>query len=476
MDIMNHNILVWNIRGLNNPARGAVVRDIVQEASASIVCLVESKLQAVDQRTISGLLGLCFNTFVALPAHGTVGGIVVAWDSSVVSVPAFRVDFFSVTIEMVFVGGLQWTLTTVYGPMDDQLKTNFLDEPRNIRAACLGPWAVAGDFNLIVDAADKNNDMLNRRMMGRFRRLLNDLELKESSLIGRRYTWSNERQSLTLEKIDRWFSTADWDAGHPDHLLQALSSSISDHCPILMSTNVSFHRKSRFHFQSFWPSIPGFQEAVATGWNTPPPKSDPFFDLFLRLKATANALTKWSQRRVGNVKEQILLANEVIFQLDKAMDSRTLSEAESWLRRELKKKALGLASLQRIIARQKSRISWISEGEANTQFFQSFASHRRRRNHIFCLRNGDDEATSRDDMCAMAGEYFAGILGKPSTHAHSICLDSLHLPPVDASALESPLFEEIIWNTIKSMQPDKAPGPVMLANHQDGVHESCPCL
>ncbi|XP_073355392.1 uncharacterized protein [Aegilops tauschii subsp. strangulata] len=158
---------------------------------------------------------------------------------------------------------LLWTLTTVYWPTDGALKIQFLDELRVIRAACARPWVVAGDFNLIVDAADKSNNLINRRMMGRFCRLLNDLELKEACLIGRRYTWSNERCQPTLKKIDRWFSTADWDAGHPEHLLQALSSSISDHCPLHMVTNVSFHRKSRFHFQSYWPSIPGFHEVVA---------------------------------------------------------------------------------------------------------------------------------------------------------------------------------------------------------------------
>lgn len=65
-------------------------------------------------------------------------------------------------------------MTTVYGPTDDLLKTHFLDELRNMRAACQGPWAVMGDFNLIVKAVDKNNDMIIRRMMGRFCLWLND--------------------------------------------------------------------------------------------------------------------------------------------------------------------------------------------------------------------------------------------------------------------------------------------------------------
>jgi hypothetical protein len=225
---------------------------------------------------------------------------------------------------------------TVYGATQDALKVPFLDELRAVRATFPGCWAVAGDFNPILDAADKNNAMLNRRMMGRFRRLLNDLELKEQALVRRRYTWINERRVPTMEKLDSWFCTVGWDANHPECLLQALSSSMSDHCPIMMSTNVSMHRKSRFHFQSFWPKISGYREAVAVAWFEEEQKQDPFLDLQCWLKATARVLTRWSQRCIGNVKEHILLANEVIFQLDKAMDRRQLMDDEHWLRGQLK--------------------------------------------------------------------------------------------------------------------------------------------
>jgi hypothetical protein len=53
-----------------------------------------------------------------------------------------------------------------------------------IRGA-IGPWLVMGDYNLIIKAEDKNNANLNRAMMGRFRRLINDLGLHDVPLNGR---------------------------------------------------------------------------------------------------------------------------------------------------------------------------------------------------------------------------------------------------------------------------------------------------
>lgn len=53
MNCSNHNVLVWNVRGLNNPSRVAVIRSVVDDANASVVCFVESKLAVVDRFTIS---------------------------------------------------------------------------------------------------------------------------------------------------------------------------------------------------------------------------------------------------------------------------------------------------------------------------------------------------------------------------------------------------------------------------------------
>ena len=73
------------------------------------------------------------------------------------------------------------------------------------------------------------------RLMRKFRQTINDLCLKEATLVGRSYTWSNERATPTLVKLDLWFGTVDCELAHSDNMLASLTSSIKDHSSLLMS-------------------------------------------------------------------------------------------------------------------------------------------------------------------------------------------------------------------------------------------------
>jgi hypothetical protein len=63
---------------------------------------------------------------------------------------------------------------------------------------------------------------------------MNDLELKEVPLLGRRYTWSNERDSPTLVKLGRFLCTNDWEDLFLESILQSQATEMSDHCPLVL--------------------------------------------------------------------------------------------------------------------------------------------------------------------------------------------------------------------------------------------------
>jgi exonuclease III len=46
------NVLSWNVRKLDNPARHQVLRDLLAENKCNIACIQESKLPTVDNLTI----------------------------------------------------------------------------------------------------------------------------------------------------------------------------------------------------------------------------------------------------------------------------------------------------------------------------------------------------------------------------------------------------------------------------------------
>jgi endonuclease/exonuclease/phosphatase family metal-dependent hydrolase len=140
----------------------------------------------------------------------------------------------------------------VYGPQGDSDKLNFLQEIKQIKQDGDRKWLLLGDFNLIYRASNKSNGQINRRLMSSFRWILDDLELKELHLHGCRFTWTSATNNPTLTKIDHVFRTREWELQHPHCHLEALGSSVSDHCHMVLSC-APFHRKyNGFRFQSWW--------------------------------------------------------------------------------------------------------------------------------------------------------------------------------------------------------------------------------
>jgi hypothetical protein len=106
-------------------------------------------------------------------------------------------------------------------------------------------------------------------MMDRFRRLINELQLMELPMLGRRFTWSNERSSPTLVRLDRVLYTSGWEDIFPDCLLQSTASLISDHCSLVLGLHDLTQGKRRFHFESFCTKLDGFMDEVASSWSQP---------------------------------------------------------------------------------------------------------------------------------------------------------------------------------------------------------------
>lgn len=186
MSAKNCNLLCWNVRGLNDGAKRASVRNQVLSTGATIVCLQETKISTWTRSLLVETVGVDLASNVAaLPSVGASGGILIAASDRFFSLsqPHLTTHTVSVTITMK-AENKTWTLTGVYGPQSDADKILFLQEITDLRTHCLPAWLMLGDFNLILNAQEKNNARLNLPMINRFRTTIDNLELARIELRG----------------------------------------------------------------------------------------------------------------------------------------------------------------------------------------------------------------------------------------------------------------------------------------------------
>ena len=458
----NLSILCWNVRGLNCPNRRATVHETIAASSCHLVCIQDSKLQNVDPFVATYLGGQRLKNFAQRPADGTKGGILLLWDESTVSVTDVQmgVYFLSASVALKNTSDPKtFKLTTVYGPTRSNNKDAFFLELSSQKPPPGTRWLVNGDFNQIYRARDKNRANVDRSRLVRFRNTLNACELKEIHLQNRRFTWSNEQNNPTLCKLDSFFCNANWDIKFVTHILHALSSSLSDHCHLLLANNSGPKRPKSFRFENHWIKMPGFQNVVNAACNEHSAHVEPFQRLFHKLKKTSQKLRKWSKTLFAQSKIQLHMALEVIIHLDLAQEQRVLSPDERDLQKRLKRKAIGLAVLEKAHKCQNSRITNLKEGDANTRYFHLRVNHRRRKNFIHCLKHNNGWVTEHGQKENIVHQHFTKIAKKGPPRNIDINWEILPTPGCDLRDLDEPFSEEEVKAAVFDMPGDKAPGP-----------------
>jgi hypothetical protein len=217
--------------------------------------------------------------------------------------------------------------------------------------------------------------------------------------------------------------------------------------------------KVRFHFELFWPKFDDYLEVVANAWQRPTGQQDPLSVLDSMFRALVRELQRWSATKIGGIKDQLLMARELVLRLDRAQERRQLSEEELGLWRRMKMCCLGLASLERTMARQRSRVRQLREGDANTAYFHLIARGRKRRSFIRSLTVDGHIIAEQDAMHHVLHEHFSAVFGTAASGGTTLNFLALGIQPLDLSEQEAAITPEEVWATIKAMPSDRAPGP-----------------
>jgi hypothetical protein len=177
-----------------------------------LILLVYKKPNFFEDSWLNSIGGNINFVWFWSPPNGRSGGLLVGFDADILDVREKELGEFMIRILVVHKeNGFIWNFINVYGADQADQKQKFLSEFSPFCSKCIHPVLIGGDFNILRKDSDKNKPRGMNKWSSLFNSIIDFHNLIELDLSGRLYTWSNNRNSPTFEKLDRFLVSLEWD-------------------------------------------------------------------------------------------------------------------------------------------------------------------------------------------------------------------------------------------------------------------------
>ncbi|KAL9679659.1 hypothetical protein QQ045_017525 [Rhodiola kirilowii] len=216
---------------------------------------------------------------------------------------------------------------------------------------------------------------------------------------GSKFTYSNKRQGRDEIqcRLDRAVGDELWIDRYPNTKIHHLVSHRSDHCPLILSLDKPTRAQGKpFRFEAMWMRDTSLADTINKNWRSTGNISD-------KLSFLSQQLRVWNKKSFGNVGNHLKNLKKELVDVRQGMRTRSSSEKEKSIANEIDEWLIR----EETMWAQRSRISWLSEGDNNTRFFHLKANARRRVNTLSVLIDKDGISHSNlDDIENVVVSYF----------------------------------------------------------------------
>jgi exonuclease III len=172
-----------------------------------------------------------------IPSRGKIGGMLSGINMEYFDVGSYKEEKYTLRLNLWDKERkLKWNFINVYEAAQDEHKQEFLAELAGMISSCQDSVLIGGDFNIIRFSSDQNKKGGSQKHSKLFNSVINTYDLVDLQMTGGRYTWSNNQENPTLEKLDRYLSCKAWEMILPLALVYKMPREHSDHNPIIIST------------------------------------------------------------------------------------------------------------------------------------------------------------------------------------------------------------------------------------------------
>jgi hypothetical protein len=159
-----------------------------------------------------------------------------------------------------------------------------------------------------------------------FNSVINVCELREIEISGGQYTRTNNQAVPTLEKLDRFLISREWELLFPLTTVHKLIREISDHNPIILDTMEGREKQAReFRFEKRWLKEEDFITRVARIWSQPVRAKDSLAFFQQKLKNVKKVLKGWGANIIGRDAKKKKDLSQELAEMEIMEESVTLS-------------------------------------------------------------------------------------------------------------------------------------------------------
>ena len=281
--------------------------------------------------------------------------------------------------------------------------------------------------------------------------------LLDLPLEGGNITWLNSRSKF---KIDRFVVSTSLEDHFSKISQQRLPRILSDHFPIKLTCGFMQKRRCPFQFKNMWLKEEGFLDKVNQWWVSYSFHGSPSHILVQKLKALKLDLRRWNAETFDDVnlpKNHLLVS---IQNLDEMEEVRHLLSGEKLTKDQLTNELEKVLLMDEISWRQKSRATWLWEGDKNTRFFHRVANSNCRFNTIGHLSVNGAVTTDQEEIGEGLVNFYSHLFSNDEVKRplpDGLAFSSID--DADRAVLDRPFTEEEVMGVVKGMAGDKAPGP-----------------